>query len=121
MYDAITEGTSKLKNYRAFLKNEGMRVKAVFAVFSDGLDNDSRRTFSEAKQAVSFLNQEEITTAFISFGGKAAGTARDLGFQNLLDVTSSASELRRAFDCLSRSVIESSRSVLADANDFFQF
>lgn len=121
MYDAITEGTSKLKNYRAFLKNEGMRVKAVFAVFSDGLDNDSRHTFSEAKQAVSFLNQEEITTAFISFGGKAAGTARDLGFQNLLDVTSSASELRRAFDCLSRSVIESSRSVLADANDFFQF
>lgn len=120
LYDAVAEGTGRLKDYRSFLKREGMRVKAVFAVFSDGADNDSRHTFSDARQAVEFLNSEEITTAFISFGGRAAGTARDLGFRNILDVSSSAAELRRAFDCLSRSVIESSKSVLADEDDFFQ-
>lgn len=120
MYDAITTGTDKLKTYREFLKTEGMRVKAVFAVFSDGEDNDSKSSFSEARRAVEFLNNEEITTAFISFGGKAVQTAKDLGFRNLLDVSSSASELRKAFNCLSKSVIESSKSVLADEDDFFQ-
>ncbi|MCI8378672.1 MAG: hypothetical protein HFH72_09160 [Lachnospiraceae bacterium] len=122
MYDTIVNGSEKLKEYRKFLKEQGMtRVKAVFAVFSDGAENDSNSDYSEAKQAVDFLNSEEITTAFISFGGQATQTAKDLGFRNILDVASSASELRKAFNCLSKSVIESSKSVLADdGDDFFQ-
>ena len=120
MYDAIIEGKEKLVEYRNFLKNEGMRVKCVFSVFSDGEDNSSHHTFSEAKAAIDYLNQEEITTAFISFGGEATQIAKDLGFRNLLDVSSSASELRKAFNCLSKSVIESSKSVVADEDDFFQ-
>lgn len=122
MFDTIVEGSEKLKEYRKFLKEQGMtRVKAVFAIFSDGLDNQSSHSFSEAKQAVEFLNSEEITTAFISFGGQATQTAKDLGFRNILDVTSSASELRKAFNCLSKSVIESSKSALSDdGDDFFQ-
>lgn len=120
MYDAVVEGTHRLREYRQYLRDQGVRVKAVFAIFSDGLDNASKSSFSEAKKCVDFLNDEEITTAFISFGGEAAKEAKDLGFRNILDVTSSASELRRAFDCLSRSVIESSKSVVADGDDFFQ-
>ena len=122
MFDTIVEGSEKLKEYRKFLKEQGMtRVKAVFAIFSDGLDNQSSHSFGEAKQAVEFLNSEEITTAFISFGGQATQTAKDLGFRNILDVASSASELRKAFNCLSKSVIESSKSVLSDdGDDFFQ-
>ena len=120
MYDAIVTGKDKLAEYRNFLKTEGMRVKAVFSVFSDGLDNASMASFSDAKAAVDYLNKEEITTAFISFGGEATQTAKDLGFRNILDVSSSASELRKAFNCLSKSVIESSKSVMADEDDFFQ-
>lgn len=120
MYDAITGGTAKLREYRKFLKAQGVRVKAVFAVFSDGQDNSSQSSFAQAKDCIAYLNQEEITTAFISFGGAASTVAKDLGFCNILDVTSSASELRRAFDCLSKSVIESSKSVMADGDDFFQ-
>lgn len=120
MFDTIVEGSEKLKEYRKFLKEQGVRVKAVFAIFSDGLDNQSSHSFSEAKQAVEFLNSEEITTAFISFGGQATQTAKDLGFRNILDVASSASELRKAFNCLSKSVIESSKSVIGDGDDFFQ-
>lgn len=121
MYDTIVEGSEKLKEYRKFLKEQGMsRVKAVFAIFSDGEDNLTKYGFSGAKQAISELNSEEITTAFISFGGQATQTAKDLGFRNILDVASSASELRKAFNCLSKSVIESSKSVLADEDDFFQ-
>lgn len=120
MYDTIVEGSEKLKDYRQYLKDQGVRVKAVFAIFSDGLDNSSRNNFGQAKQAIDYLNKEEITTAFISFGGAATKEAKDLGFKNILDVSSSASELRKAFNCLSKSVIESSRSVLADGDDFFQ-
>lgn len=120
LYDVIADGTGKLKDYRTFLKEQGVRVKAVFAVFSDGENTYSSNDFSSAKKAVADLNGEEITTAFISFGGEATQTAKDLGFKNILDVASSASELRKAFDCLSKSVIESSKSVVADDDDFFQ-
>ena len=120
MYDVIVEGTQKLKEYRDYLKNEGMRVKAVFSVFSDGIDNSSHFSFSDAKNAIAYMNKEEITTAFISFGGEATQISKDLGFRNLLDVNGSSSELRKAFNCLSKSVIESSKSVVADEDDFFQ-
>lgn len=119
MYDTIVDGAQKLMEYREFLKNEGMRVKCVFSVFSDGLDNVSANSFSEAKAAVDKLNNEEITTAFISFGGESTQIAKDLGFRNLLDVGSSASELRKAFNCLSKSVIEASKSVVDTADDDF--
>ena len=122
MHDTIVEGSQKLKEYRKFLKEQGMtRVKAVFAIFSDGEENGSKSSFSEAKQAVEFLNSEEITTAFISFGGGATHSAKDLGFRNILAVARSSCELRKAFNCLSKSVIESSKSGLADdGDDFFQ-
>ncbi len=120
MYDTIIDGTEKLREYRDFLKKEGMRVKAVFAIFGDGLDNSSvSNGFSNAKKAVEYLNNEEIVTAFISFGGKATQEAKDLGFKNILDVSSSASELRRAFNCLSKSVIENSKSAVSKQDDFF--
>lgn len=120
LYDTIIDGAEKLKDYRKFLRDQGVRVKAVFAIFSDGDDTSSKNGFSDAKRTVDFLNSEEITTAFISFGGAATQVAKDLGFRNILDVASSASELRKAFNCLSKSVIESSKSVLADNDDFFQ-
>lgn len=119
MFDTIVDGTNRLKDYRDYLKNEGMRVKAVFAIFSDGVDNSSRNGFSSAKKAVEYLNKEEIVTAFISFGGKATQVAKDLGFRNVLDVKSSASELRKAFNCLSKSVIENSKSAVSKQDDFF--
>lgn len=119
LYDTINQGTEKLLEYRKFLKEQGVRVKAVFAIFSDGNDT-MNGDFGGAKKNIETLNSEEITTAFISFGGDATQTAKDLGFRNILDVASSASELRKAFNCLSKSVIESSKSVLADEDDFFQ-
>ena len=119
MYDTIVEGKEKLVQYFDHLKKQGMRVKAVFAIFSDGEDNSSRHTGAAAKKAIQELNGLEITTAFISFGGSADSIAHDLDFKNVLAVGGSASELRKAFDCLSKSVIESSKSVVATPNNFF--
>jgi len=119
MYDTIIEGKTRLFDYMNYLKNQGVRTKAVFAVFSDGSDNGSRNDAAKAKNAVDEMNSKEITTAFISFGPGATSEATRLGFKNSLNVSSSASELRRAFDVLSKSVISSSRSVVSSANSNF--
>jgi hypothetical protein len=119
LYDVIIEGKDKLVQYMDHLKSQGMRVKAVFAIFSDGEDTLSRHLGNDAKLAVDILNSKEITTAFISFGGFADTIAKDLGFKNLMSLKSSASDLRKGFNCLSKSVIESSKSVVADKDQFF--
>lgn len=119
MYDCIVNGSKKMLEYRKYLHDQGVRVKCVFAIFSDGLDNASSASQSVTKQAIENLNREEITTAFISFGNDAKDEANKLGFRNLLTVNSSASELRKAFNCLSKSVIESSKSVVSDGDAFF--
>ena len=125
MYNTIVEGVEKLQEYRNFLKEQGMRVKVVFAMFSDGKDEGSRSDFRDAKKSIDFLNDEEITTAFVAFGDKALEEAQNLGFRNILDVYKTKgkdleSKLREALECLSKSVIVSSKSVLADGDDFFQ-
>lgn len=119
MYDAVVEGSAKMLEYRKYLHDQGVRVKCVFAIFSDGYENGSKADVAAARQAIANLNREEITTAFISFGSDAKVEAQKLGFVNMLEVGSSASELRKAFNCLSKSVIESSKSVVADGDAFF--
>ena len=119
MYDVIIEGTDKLLQYMDYLKQQGMRVKAVFSVFSDGKDNSSINILSDAKNKIKELNSKEITTAFICFGKSAENEAKMLQFKNILTVGSSATELRKAFDCLSKSVIESSKSVVSKTDNFF--
>lgn len=119
LYDCVVIGSQKMLEYRKYLRDQGVRVKCVFAIFSDGEENVSSADVATARQAIANLNNEEITTAFISFGSDAKVEAQRLGFKNLLTVDSSASELRRAFNCLSKSVIESSKSVVADGDAFF--
>ena len=119
LYDVIVEGTKKLTDYMDYLKQQGMRVKAVFSVFSDGEDTNSRNSLSTARKCIEELNDKEIVTAFISFGSYALQEAKNLKFKNILNVGSSASELRKAFDCLSKSVIDSSKSVVPKTDDFF--
>lgn len=126
LYDAITTGTKKLIEYRKFLKDSGMIVKSVLAVFSDGEENGSASSFSDAKAAIDICNKEEITTSFISFGNEAVRESNNLGFRNLLktddlNAADAGSALRRAFDCLSKSLIESSKNVMSnDDDDFFK-
>lgn len=125
LFDAIEKGVDKLTNdnqtgYMDYLKQQGMRVKAVFSVFSDGNDNNSNTSFDIAKDKIAYLNKKEIVTACICFGSEGQDQARRLGFKNILSVGASASELRKAFDCLSKSVAENSKSVVNKVDDFFE-
>ncbi|HCL56070.1 MAG TPA: hypothetical protein DHW82_03560 [Spirochaetia bacterium] len=119
LYDVIVEGGDKLLQYRDYLRKQGMRVKAVFSIFSDGADTDSKHKLADAKAKITELNKNEIVTAFISFGKDSVKIATDLKFKNVLEVGRSESELRKAFSCLSKSVIENSKSVTNKTDDFF--
>jgi hypothetical protein len=120
MYDTIIDGSEKLLEYMDHLKKNGMRVKAVFAIFSDGMDNASKNNCTTARQVVDKLNSLEIVTAFICFGDEALQEAEDLCFKNVLKAGRTESELRKAFNQLSQSLISSSKSVVAKTDDFFE-
>ena len=119
LYDAVIESKEKLVTYMTHLKDQGMRVKAVFAFFSDGEDTSSRHSLSEAKAAIEELNAMEVVTAFMGFGGGANGIADSLGFRNKISVGDSASELRASFNVLSKSVVEASKNVTSSVDDPF--
>lgn len=119
LFDTIMVGSKELIDYMNELKDQGMRVKCVFSMFSDGEDNDSKTYFSDAKQAVEALNRIETVTAYIAFGPDGLHVGKDLGFKNVLSVGNTESELRRAIDVLSKSVISQSKSVVAKTDDFF--
>jgi len=121
LYDVVTEGAEKLTEYMNHLKSQGMRVKAVFSVFSDGDDTVSNKGLHDAKEAIKKLNEKEVVTAFIAFGGGEAKREADLlEFRNVLNAGSSASDLRKSFNVLSKSVIEQSKSVVSKTDGFFE-
>jgi uncharacterized protein YegL len=120
LYDVIVEGAKKLLDYMNYLRQQGMRVKAVFAVFSDGQDTCSKNILSTALKTVQELNKLEVVTAFISFGQDAELNGKDLDFKNVLKVGQSESELRKAFNRLSKSLVSQSKSVLPKKDDFFE-
>lgn len=120
LYDTIIDGVEKLLKYMEYLKQQGVRVKAAFAIFSDGMDTASSHTCHGARDAMAKLIAKEIVTAFISFGPDAIQEAKDLGFKNVLEVGRTDSELRRAFDVLSKSTISNSKSVVSKTGDFFE-
>lgn len=122
LYDVIIEQKENLVQYMNYLKAEGTRVKAVFTVFSDGEDTSSMNYYmNDAKEAIRELNKMEITTAFIAAGSEAQDIAKKLGFVNVLEIQSNEHDFRFAFDCLSKSVDESSKNIgSTDDDDFFK-
>ena len=60
LYDVAVEGSDKLIKYMDTLRNNGMRVKAVFAIFSDGEDTSSSKRLADAVRAVAELNNKEM-------------------------------------------------------------
>lgn len=127
LYDAIILTADNHLRYSEFLRSEGMNVKAVFLVLTDGMDNASRASFQEARAKVEELNAAEVTTAFICFAATADlrqqlnTTAANLQFRNIADASADESSLRLIMDQVSASVISHSTSVVNDPNNFFSF
>jgi len=118
LYDVIIEGAETLLNYRKILTDNGVRVKSIFSIFTDGEDTCSNTTIHKTIDVIEDLNKKEIASAIICFGSSAEGIGKRLKFKAILNTNSSASELRRAFQTLSKSAISASRAAGNTAETF---
>lgn len=118
MYDAIIVAAQQLTDYMDQLNNSGVRTRGGLVVFSDGEDNESKYSASEAANAIQQLLKREIVVAFVAFGSEAHGIAQSLGIpqQNVLETDASPSDLRKIWGILSKSAISSSKSAAAGAS-----
>lgn len=119
IYDMIVKDGEALREYRKYLRDNGYRVRAVFAIFTDGEDVCSTRSIQDAKEIIDKMNREEIITVMIEFGPEAAGIAKSLGVMKTISCGSTEHELREAFATVSKSVVSVSQNVAA--NDAFDF
>ncbi|MBP5633723.1 VWA domain-containing protein [Candidatus Saccharibacteria bacterium] len=118
MYDAIILAANQLADYMDQLNNSGVRTRGGLVIFSDGYDNNSTRSASEAAKAIEDLKRKEVVVAFVAFGSDAHGIADSLGIdkQNVMETDASPSELRKIWGIISKSAISSSKSAAAGAS-----
>lgn len=128
LYDCIVDGQKRLMDgngngYMEKLQQNGIKTKAVIAIFSDGEDTASNCSAHDARRAIEFLHSKEIIVAFVAFGDEARGIAQQIGIkdQNILEVDATESDLRKVFMVLSKSAISASKSAGAGnpADSFF--
>lgn len=127
LYDAIVGAQASLTTdnkdgYIDDLKKGGINVKGIFVIVTDGRDEHSTNSASDARKAIEYLNQKEIITAFIGFGANACGIGKDLGFRNVLEYDKADEKtLRNIFDIVSKSAISASKNAVnPSAGAFFQ-
>jgi hypothetical protein len=123
LYDAVLDSITGLVAYSQTLRNSGIRPRAVVVVISDGDDNMSSHTAAAVKTVVDdLIKQETYTFAFIGLGDAKTfrGIAQSMGFPSILTIGQSASDIRRALNMVSSSVIRTSQAKVATAgNSFF--
>jgi len=111
LFDAIVNGKETFMKYRQLLLDGGERVRGAFVVFSDGLNNNSFASESQARKAIEDLKQSEIVTAFIGFGDEAQNIGANLGFKNVMESNADGHVLRGIFSVLSKSLSQNSKRV----------
>lgn len=111
LYDAIIERRQRLLEYMEQLKDNGNNPRACVVILTDGDDNVSQYSLSDARNAIKDLMKKEITVAFIAFGQEAFGVADSLGIdpKNVKEVSNDESELRRVIELVSKSAISASK------------
>lgn len=130
LYDCIVDAQKRLLSgngtgYMEKLQQNGIKTKAVIAIFTDGGKDyeHSKCSSQDARRAIEFLHSKEVIVAFVGFGPDATGVAQTLGIksQNILETDATESDLRRIFTVLSKSAISASKSAGAgnSADSFF--
>ena len=118
LYDAVCGVQERLydgqdNGYMEELVQEGIKVKGIVVILSDGCENDSKyHDLQDSRRAIDLLCKQEIIVAFVAFGGEARDEADRLGVdpQNIMETDASESELRRIFDIVSKSAISASKN-----------
>lgn len=121
LYDTVLDALTSVVAYGQDLRNSGIVTKIDFAVMTDGEDNESTANAAKVKVvADDLLRQEIYTLTFTAFGGDfAKRVAADMGFPNVWEYGATASEIRRAMDERSQSIIRTSQSQIGKSGSFF--
>jgi hypothetical protein len=114
LYDAILDAITGMVAYGQALRNQGVRTRLTLVVFTDGLDNSSRRTAAQVRQVVEDLQAQEIYTfVLVTFGqGFAKKMAQDIGIINVMEADASGEDIKRSMEVVSRSLIKASQTVV---------
>jgi uncharacterized protein YegL len=123
LYDGVMDGFTGIVAYGQDLRNNGIRTRSVVVVITDGGDNASGHSAASVKTvADDLIRQEFYTLAFVGMGDPNyfKGVAAQMGFPEVLTVKQSASDIRRALNMISGSVIRTSQGQInPGTNTFF--
>lgn len=124
LYDAILHSIVGAVAYGQDLRNQGVRTKITFIVYTDGGDNVSQSTANQVRQVVQdLLAQEMYTFVLVGFGqdGMAQRIAKKVGFTNALEANADPASIKQALNIVSRSLIRNSQTTAANnaPNAFF--
>jgi hypothetical protein len=125
LYDAVAAGLTNMVLYAQQLRQNGVMVRCIVIVYSDGADNASRQRASAVRRATEELLKQEIySLAYVGFrsGGISDAELHQLadaiGFPEVLTAGLDHQELRRIFHLVSMSTISVSQQ-RATSSGFF--
>jgi len=128
LYDALIDALTGAQAYAMDLKTNGVRVKVIIVVFSDGDDNDSRKaSASNIKTIVdAAIKKEGFYPVYVGFkqspNDDLEAIAKRCGFPNVEITNATESDIRRTVDLVSKSVIRTSQTTVGAGggnNTFF--
>lgn len=110
LYDSIIDSERRIRQYRDDLNQNGVSVKAVLCILSDGLDNDSVASFEEAKNAVAKMQADDVTVCFIAFGSdKCKKLANQIGINDVIKTDATIHDLHKIMKFVSIGTIRKSQ------------
>jgi len=123
LHDTMISAMTDIKAYSQNLKNQGMRVKSIIIVLSDGDDNEAPQKAKDVRIiAEDLLKSEQF---YLVYYGYATDPNTDLkkvagkiGFPNVLITGTTESEIRKNTGLVSKSIIRASQTQVG-ANSFF--
>jgi hypothetical protein len=130
MFDCLLDVLRGAVSYAQSLIDQGLRVKVVIPILTDGEDNSSKADVSDVRTVVTDLIAREIYVfSMVAFGsGFAQRAAADMGFPplNVIEVDATgqndqqhARDIRHAFELVSSSIIRQSQTAIGNTSGFF--
>ena len=113
--DSIVAARKLILDYMDQIRDSGGTPHGCLVILSDGYNNASKASDSDARRAIQELQKQEVAVAFITFGSGAAGVASNLGIKpkNIKDFNDNERGLREALNMVSKSAISASKRASA--------
>jgi hypothetical protein len=104
------------------LRDTGTPVSNVVVIITDGLDEGSRKyKAGDCVKLIKDVMREQFSIVFVGVGNKYdfESVAKDMGIPkgNVLTVDSTPSEIRKACQMVSQSIIKASQTMIDPSNN----